>query len=233
MDLKGSLRTLRQEGSLYDETETRQLSPGRSQRLIWALYDHSDLTRGRGPHDAQQTPPAKNSFLEIWTTGRERFWLKLTSPAALSLSAQPPSTWTQSTVVWIRCTDLQPGGKCQGVVLLPEDPPPPTHHLHPAPVQPRRRGPPSGGLRSGESLLQGSVLEELEDKLHFFVEECDYLQGFQVLCDMADGFAGLGSKVTEMLRTLTTPVKDFYHLLNCTLATAPPVVAAYGAVPFP
>lgn len=28
----------------------------------------------------------------------------------------------------------------------------------------------------GESLLQGSVLEELEDKLHFFVEECDYLQ---------------------------------------------------------
>lgn len=28
----------------------------------------------------------------------------------------------------------------------------------------------------GEALLQGSVLEELEDKLHFFVEECDYLQ---------------------------------------------------------
>lgn len=28
----------------------------------------------------------------------------------------------------------------------------------------------------GEALLQGSVLEELEDKLHFFIEECDYLQ---------------------------------------------------------
>lgn len=28
----------------------------------------------------------------------------------------------------------------------------------------------------GEALLQGSVLEQLEDKLHFFVEECDYLQ---------------------------------------------------------
>lgn len=28
----------------------------------------------------------------------------------------------------------------------------------------------------GEALLQGRVLEELEDKLHFFVEECDYLQ---------------------------------------------------------
>lgn len=28
----------------------------------------------------------------------------------------------------------------------------------------------------GEALLQGPVLEELEDKLHFFIEECDYLQ---------------------------------------------------------
>uniref|UniRef100_A0A8C5HMY5 Protein misato homolog 1 n=1 Tax=Gouania willdenowi TaxID=441366 RepID=A0A8C5HMY5_GOUWI len=89
----------------------------------------------------------------------------------------------------------------------------------------------------GESLLQGAVLDELEDKLHFFVEECDYLQGFQVLCDMADGFAGFGSKVTEMLQDSysgrgiltwgtapvsyadSTPVKDIYHLLNCTLAT--------------
>ena len=81
----------------------------------------------------------------------------------------------------------------------------------------------------GERLLQGALLEELEDRLHFFVEECDYLQvplpprsarlgsarlflsapsltcfvsfqGFQVLCDLADGFAGLGSKLTEMLQ---------------------------------
>lgn len=28
----------------------------------------------------------------------------------------------------------------------------------------------------GEALLQGPVLEDLEDRLHFFVEECDYLQ---------------------------------------------------------
>lgn len=28
----------------------------------------------------------------------------------------------------------------------------------------------------GEALLQGQVLEELENKLHFFVEECDYFQ---------------------------------------------------------
>ncbi|NXI50379.1 MSTO1 protein, partial [Chloroceryle aenea] len=52
----------------------------------------------------------------------------------------------------------------------------------------------------GESLLQDpGCLEELEDRLHFYVEECDDLQGFQVLCDLHDGFAGVGAKVTELL----------------------------------
>ncbi|XP_067169367.1 protein misato homolog 1 isoform X4 [Apteryx mantelli] len=88
----------------------------------------------------------------------------------------------------------------------------------------------------GESLLQDPVcLEELEDRLHFFVEECDYLQGFQVLCDLHNGFSGVGAKVTELLHDeysgkgiLTwglTPVihkmaeseKDFYRLMNTAL----------------
>ncbi|NXY78716.1 MSTO1 protein, partial [Glareola pratincola] len=52
----------------------------------------------------------------------------------------------------------------------------------------------------GESLLQDpGCLEELEDRLHFYVEECDYLQGFQVLCDLHNGFSGVGAKVTELL----------------------------------
>uniref|UniRef100_A0A8C7H9V0 Protein misato homolog 1 n=1 Tax=Oncorhynchus kisutch TaxID=8019 RepID=A0A8C7H9V0_ONCKI len=86
----------------------------------------------------------------------------------------------------------------------------------------------------GEALLQGSVLEDLEDRLHFFIE--GYLQGFQVLCDLADGFSGLGSKVTEMLQDSyggrgilsweLAPVshpdtvsdeRELYHLLNYSL----------------
>ncbi|NWX16339.1 MSTO1 protein, partial [Aegotheles bennettii] len=52
----------------------------------------------------------------------------------------------------------------------------------------------------GERLLQDpDCVEELEDRLHFYVEECDYLQGFQVLCDLHNGFAGVGAKVTELL----------------------------------
>ncbi|XP_061461962.1 protein misato homolog 1 isoform X2 [Rhineura floridana] len=90
----------------------------------------------------------------------------------------------------------------------------------------------------GEKLLQDSTyLEELEDRLHFYVEECDYLQGFQVLCDLHNGFSGIGAKVTEVLQdeyagkgVLTwglTPVlptavskipqRNFYRLLNTVL----------------
>ncbi|XP_019348733.2 protein misato homolog 1 [Alligator mississippiensis] len=90
----------------------------------------------------------------------------------------------------------------------------------------------------GESLLsEPTYLEELEDKLHFFIEECDYLQGFQILCDMHDGFSGVGAKVTELLcdeysgrgilswgltpiiSNTGDPCKDFYRLMNTVLGT--------------
>ncbi|NWI10109.1 MSTO1 protein, partial [Crypturellus soui] len=107
-------------------------------------------------------------------------------------------------------------------------------------------------------LREPACLDELDDRLHFFVEECDYLQvggrggpgdaagaggssgaaapqGFQVLCDLHDGFSGVGAKVTELLHDeyprkgiLTwgvTPViqqteeleKDVYRLMNTAL----------------
>ncbi|OWF43159.1 protein misato homolog 1-like [Mizuhopecten yessoensis] len=40
---------------------------------------------------------------------------------------------------------------------------------------------------------------EVEDRLHFFIEECDHLQGFHVLLDTFDGFGGLGSHVLQHL----------------------------------
>ncbi|KAJ3012553.1 Protein misato 1 [Thoreauomyces humboldtii] len=41
--------------------------------------------------------------------------------------------------------------------------------------------------------------ELLEDRLRFFVEECDSLQGFNVIADAVDGFAGLAAGVLEDL----------------------------------
>ncbi|NXU68990.1 MSTO1 protein, partial [Horornis vulcanius] len=79
-------------------------------------------------------------------------------------------------------------------------------HLHPKSVHVIRQYLHDGdcgcleAFGQGESLLQDpACVEELEDRLHFFVEECDYLQGFQVLCDLHNGFSGVGAKVTELL----------------------------------
>ncbi|XP_063032396.1 protein misato homolog 1 [Melospiza melodia melodia] len=95
------------------------------------------------------------------------------------------------------------------------------------------------GFGQGESLLQDpACVEELEDRLHFFVEECDYLQGFQVLCDLHNGFSGVGARVTELLRdeyarkgiltwgltpvlsAVADPQKSFCRLMNTALGIA-------------
>jgi hypothetical protein len=44
------------------------------------------------------------------------------------------------------------------------------------------------------------VREEIEDKMHFFLEECDATQGIQLFVDLHDGFSGLGTAITEMVR---------------------------------
>ncbi len=66
----------------------------------------------------------------------------------------------------------------------------------------------------GEALLQGSVLEELEDKLHFFVEECDYLQVIvfffypnkwfisAVLCQKDVGYLRFFSKLVQFFHII-------------------------------
>ncbi|NXI44308.1 MSTO1 protein, partial [Galbula dea] len=79
-------------------------------------------------------------------------------------------------------------------------------HLHPKSIYVIRQYMHDGecgcleAFGQGESLLQDpGCMEELEDRLHFYVEECDYLQGFQVLCDLHNGFSGVGAKVTELL----------------------------------
>ncbi|XP_053823159.1 protein misato homolog 1 isoform X2 [Vidua chalybeata] len=118
-------------------------------------------------------------------------------------------------------------------------------HLHPKSVYVIRQYLHDGdcgcleAFGQGESLLQDpACVEELEDRLHFYVEECDYLQGFQVLCDLHNGFSGVGAKVTELLHdeysrkgiltwgltpvlsTVGDPQNSFYRLLNTALGIA-------------
>ncbi|XP_066894055.1 protein misato homolog 1 isoform X4 [Kogia breviceps] len=112
-------------------------------------------------------------------------------------------------------------------------------HLHPRSIcmiQKYNHDGEAGRLEAfgqGESILkEPKYLEELEDRLHFYVEECDYLQGFQILCDLHNGFSGVGAKAAELLQDeysgrgiitwgllpgpyhLREPQKNIYRLLN-------------------
>ncbi|XP_001606064.1 protein misato [Nasonia vitripennis] len=67
----------------------------------------------------------------------------------------------------------------------------------------------------GQSLWKRSAFsEDFADKIRVYVEECDLMQGFQVLFDTDDGFSGLGAACIQHLRDeygksiLTWPVLD-------------------------
>lgn len=54
---------------------------------------------------------------------------------------------------------------------------------------------------SGSALWHKTNLsDEVEDNVRFFLEECDNLQGFQVLTDCDNGYAGISSGCTELLK---------------------------------
>ncbi|XP_077697597.1 protein misato homolog 1 isoform X4 [Eretmochelys imbricata] len=217
MDLKGSLNSLKEEGCLYGDMK-------RDTSVAWpgSLSTH------------QEDPPAKNLFLQdlskleggISSDGDF-------SPRALPLSKDVSQLPKQLHV-------SQKGHQLEGSVQVWSDYL--RVHLHPRSIfmihQYNYDGESSQleAFGQGESLLHNSTyLEELEDRLHFYVEECDYLQGFQILCDLNNGFSGVGAKVTELLHDeysgrgiLTwglTPVihnvgvswKDFYRLMNTVL----------------
>ncbi|XP_054461632.1 protein misato homolog 1 [Anoplopoma fimbria] len=222
MDLKGSLRTLRQEGSLYD--------PGKDTSA--STWDGSIMMH-------KESPPQKNLFLEDLDKLDKG---EIIYEDDINSSPQPRHSGAVSVdTVNSQLARVLKGYRLEGSVKVWSDFL--RIHLHPRTISVIHQYNHDGeahrleAFGQGDALLQGSVLEQLEDKLHFFVEECDYLQGFQVFCDLADGFAGLGSKVTEMLRDSyggrgiltwgmapvshpdSTPMKELYHVLNCALGT--------------
>jgi len=58
---------------------------------------------------------------------------------------------------------------------------------------------------------QRSVVEDFEDNLHYFVEECDSLQGFHIVADSNTAFAGFTTSALTMLQDEfdKTPVVTF------------------------
>ncbi|XP_060771474.1 protein misato homolog 1 [Neoarius graeffei] len=223
LDLKGSLQTLKQEGCLYS-TE----------------HDNTTFTWQGDLVTHAEAPADRNPFLQDLDkldTGEllAEPDFNSSAPAKHSSSGRPVAVETVNSSLerMQRSYRLEDSVRVWSDFLR--------LHLHPRTISIINQYNHDGeaarleAFGQGEALLQGSVLEDLEDKLHFFIEECDYLQGFQVLCDMADGFSGLGSKVTELLQDSysgrgiltwgmapvshpdSSPIKEVYHMMNCAL----------------
>ncbi|XP_047418571.1 protein misato homolog 1 isoform X2 [Sciurus carolinensis] len=210
MDLKGSLNSLKEEGGLYWD---KQLDAA----IAWhgKLSTHKEEVYPKNPQlqDLLSAEGVQSSD-DIW---RVKSIPNGKAPPAVTTAATPKPL-ERSVRVWSDFLRV---------------------HLHPRSIcmiQKYNHDGETGRLEAfgqGESVLkEPRYLEELEDRLHFYVEECDYLQGFQILCDLHDGFSGVGAKAAELLQdeysgrgiitwgllpgsyNLGEPQKNVYRLLN-------------------
>ncbi|XP_064226769.1 protein misato homolog 1 isoform X3 [Aotus nancymaae] len=181
MDLKGSLSSLKEEGGLY-----------RDKQLDAAIAWQGKLTTHK--EELYPNNPYLQDFLSAeGVLSSDGVWRVKSIPndkglPPLTMSATPkPLIPTEGSIrVWSDFLRV---------------------HLHPRSIcmiQKYNHDGEAGRLEAfgqGESVLkEPKYQEELEDRLHFYVEECDYLQGFQILCDLHDGFSGVGAKAAEMLQ---------------------------------
>ncbi|XP_037851613.2 protein misato homolog 1 isoform X1 [Chlorocebus sabaeus] len=181
MDLKGSLSSLKEEGGLY-----------RDKQLDAAIAWQGKLTT----HKEELCP--KNPYLQDFLSAEgvlssDGVWRVKSipngkgSPPLTTATTPKPLIPTEASIrVWSDFLRV---------------------HLHPRSIcmiQKYNHDGEAGRLEAfgqGESVLkEPKYQEELEDRLHFYVEECDYLQGFQILCDLHDGFSGVGAKAAELLQ---------------------------------
>ena len=52
----------------------------------------------------------------------------------------------------------------------------------------------------------------MEDVVRYFVEECDYLEGYHLLADVDSAFGGLASSVVQLLRDDFSPKAPIFCL---------------------
>ncbi|XP_022105673.1 protein misato homolog 1-like [Acanthaster planci] len=194
LDLKGSLNTLKAEGVLYDyhtkedikwegDVTLHEEKPPSKNEFLSDLDAQDmlcdDTLQGTHKKDDQSTPDTDTMEVEGQSLEGE------------SLPGQPAAQPTkvyhldESIDVW---SDFLHGHLHPKTVMVIKQ------HAHGSEVDP------FGLFTKGRSLLnKKDIAEDIENRLHFFVEECDQLQGFQVLVDFYDGFGGLGSSLVENL----------------------------------
>ncbi|KAL1772303.1 misato-like 1 [Sigmodon hispidus] len=213
MDLKGSLNSLKEEGGLYKDQQLEAT-------VAWQgkITTHKEEAYPKNPN-LQDLLSAEGVLSNHGVWKAKPIQNGKGCPPVIPGTTLKPLIPTENSIrVWSDFLRV---------------------HLHPRSIcviQKYNHDGETGRLEAfgqGESVLkEPRYLEELEDRLHFYVEECDYLQGFQILCDLHDGFSGVGAKTAELLQdeysgrgvitwgllpgpySLGEPQKNIYRLLN-------------------
>lgn len=47
--------------------------------------------------------------------------------------------------------------------------------------------------------VNGDLMDDIYDRIRYFMEQCDWFQGFQVFCSMNDAFCGMIPQITKLL----------------------------------
>eukprot|EP01135_Chromosphaera_perkinsii_P002685 Nk52_evm53s226 gene=Nk52_evmTU53s226 len=208
LDLKGSLNSLKQCGSLYDNI-TPSSSPSKSLHAAW-------------PGVCQQfreAPTPKNEFLEDLEEEEQNYLIQkqldansVTGGAVEGVVSQMEGSGILrgNNVTTAGGTSTAEASVSQKSYNLDEDVSVWSDylrlHLHPRTVHIINDYCHASDFEPfdvhcfGQNVIKNrDFASSIEDSLHFYVEECDSLQGFQIMVDSGDGFGGIGAEWLEGL----------------------------------
>ncbi|XP_078313704.1 protein misato homolog 1-like isoform X2 [Crassostrea virginica] len=191
VDLKGSLNTLKQEGILYETNQQEDIK----WRGDITLHQSSPATKNAYLSELEKEEQALSGEKGKMTDSlevKDDEDMKETS----SRSGKEEQHWDSHVVfgkpfhilddavkVWSDYLRVHLHPKT--IQIIEE-----YHHLntlHPFDIY-------GAGLKAAEDF---ETKMALEDKIHYFCEECDNLQGFHVLVDTHDGFGGVGAQILQ------------------------------------
>lgn len=183
LDLKGSLNTLKQDGSLYD------------------IAGHDEVQWGDDVTLHKLDISSKNEFLrdleeyDVGFGGVEKHTEERESDTDESVSEKKKDTEVTQTKIYHLDDSVSVWSDYLRL------------HLHPKSVHLLEEYQHNNDLQRFDMYGYGKQImssererDELEDRVHYFLEECDHLQGMHLLVDTYDGFAGLGTALIQQVQ---------------------------------
>lgn len=180
-DLKGSLKTLKQEGILYD------------------LNSQEEVKWGGDVNLHQSVPVPKNQYLQDLAAKENTVLVPEDTDQGEGDDIPDDISAKEEEVFGRKLYDLDDSVSVWSDFLKV--------HIHPKSTHIINEYTKDSEIDKfdifgcGKSVLSNyETRSEMEDRIHFFTEECDSLQGFHILVDTFDGFGGLGAGLLEYLR---------------------------------